>query len=151
MGKSKSIFKLSKVDKYIIKNLYFLGYSKDDIYNTLKRNDINIPRSVIRQYLSGKLKNKRGIYKNHNNFNERLIDLYDRALHRKQKEKEGKKGLTWEEYREQKKGLQDNFLKSVIISGLNKGVIHAGNKQKFQEKYKKLVKWNNFTKSWVSP
>jgi len=151
MVKSKNKFKLSKIDKYIIKNLYFLGYSKDDIYNTLKRNYINIPRSAIREYFSGKLKNKRGIYKNHNNFNERLTDLYDRALHRKQKEKEGKKGLTWEEYREQKKGLQDNFLKSVIISGLNKGAIHAGNKQKFEEKYKKLVKWNNFTKSWVSP
>ena len=151
MSKSKSKFKLSKTDKYIIKNLYFLGYSKDDIYHTLKRNDVNIPRDAVREYLSGKLKNKRGIYKNKNNFNDRLNDLYDRALHRKQKEKEGKKGLTWEEYREQKKGLQDNFLKSIIISGLNKGVIHTGNKQKFEEKYKKLVKWNNFTKSWVSP
>jgi len=146
-----SKYKLSKIDKYIIRHLYFYGYSKDDIYHTLKRANVEIPRQAIREYLSGKLKNKRGIYKNQNNYMDRINEFYDEALHKKQREKRGDPFMTWEQYREQKQGLQDNFLKKVLIGGLNNGQINAGNKKKFEEKYKKLVKWNSFIKAWVSP
>ena len=146
-----SKYKLSKTDKYIIKHLYFYGYSKDDIYQTLKRANIEIPRQAIREYLSGRLKNKRGIYKNQNNYQDRINEFYDEALHRKQREKKGEPYMTWKEYHQKKQELQDNFLKKVLIGGLNNRLINPGNRKKFEEKYKKLVKWNSFIQAWVSP
>jgi len=142
---------LGKIDKHIVTHLYFIGLSKTDIYNTLHRNGIKISKKTVYKYLSGKLKDKRGIYKNHSNYNRRVSSFYYRAVHRVALQKAGKKGMTWEEYHEQKEGLQDNFLKSAIISGLNKKLIHTGNKQLFIKRYGHLVKWNEYKREWESP
>jgi len=142
---------LGKINKYIISRLYFIGLSKNDIYSTLKRNGVNIKRNTIRKYLSGKLSNKRGIYKQHNKYNEKITGLYDKAVHYKRNKKAGLPALTWAQYHDQKQGLEDNYLKSTILFGLSKNRIHTGNRRLFISQYGRLVKWNEYTHEWESP
>jgi len=135
-------YELTKADKYMIAQLYLKGFSKDDIYEVIKRNKIYIPRQQIRDYLKGsRIEGKKGKI---GNYSERIKNLYEFA--QKQHNKEA-----WKTYYKQKQGLQDNFLKSTAIRLYNDSKTNHRKIPSDYRKYKKFVKWNEYTQEWKSP
>jgi|GEM_PF-2944112 len=142
-------YELSKADKYMIAQLYLKGFSSDDVYYTLKRNRIHIPRQEIRDYLKGKqIKNNRGKL---SNYADKIKEKYNAAKSPVKNKREGNPVLSWKEYREQKKGLQNNYIKSTAIQLFNTNQINPKNIPEEFKKYKKFVKWNEYKQDWESP
>mgnify|MGYP001626269177 CR=1 FL=1 len=119
--------------KRIISRLYLIGMSKDNIYKTLKSNGIKVPRAKVRNYLSDNT--IRGRFEGTSKYLERYSYVDKNPIFKNNRE----------EKRKEKRRLNKQYLQSTLI------ILLSQDKIKYKKKYKKLVKYDDYFKTWRSP